>query len=381
MSLEVFNHRTTTAWIDLGAIRTNFRRLSQLAQPSLVCPVIKADAYGHGALAIARTLEAEGAPFCAVALAREALDLRESGIRMPILVFGSPEPSWAGLAIRLGCSQTIYTESHVRILASAARSSGMKARAHIKIDTGMNRQGLSWTKARSFAGLVADYPEIVVEGIYSHFADADNPDPAFTRLQMSRFSTALRAFQQAGITPRYRHIANSAGLLFHPDSRLDMVRPGILLYGLLPAPGMQLPQGFEPALTLTTTIAHVREVPAGESISYGRTYTVTKRSRIGVLPIGYADGYPRALSNRASVLIHGRRAPVVGRVCMDMTMVDLSGIPEARAGDEVLLFGGRSLPVSEIADLLGTIDYEVACMISYRVPRVHVHEKGETLHD
>ncbi|MCX8013901.1 MAG: alanine racemase, partial [Rectinema sp.] len=180
------------------------------------------------------------------------------------------------------------------------------------------------------------------------------------------------AFTQAGIAPKYRHIANSAGLLLHPDSRLDMVRPGILLYGLLPAPGMELPEGFEPALSLTTTIAHIREVPAGESISYGRTFTVTRRSRIGVLPVGYADGYPRALSNRASVLVHGKRAPVVGRVCMDMTMVDLSGIPEARAGDEVLLFGGRQLPVSEIAGLLETIDYEVVCMISRRVPRVHV---------
>ncbi len=372
MSLELMNHRTTTAWVDLSAIRANYQRLAALAHPSLVCPVIKADAYGHGSLAIARTLESEGAPFCAVALAREALDLRESGIRIPILVFGPPEPSWAALAIRLGCFQTIYTESHVRILASAARSVGMKARVHIKVDTGMNRQGLTWTKARSFAGLVADYPEITVEGIYSHFADADNPDPSFTHLQMSRFSSSLQAFTQAGIAPKYRHIANSAGLLLHPDSRLDMVRPGILLYGLLPAPGMELPEGFEPALSLTTTIAHIREVPAGESISYGRTFTVTRRSRIGVLPVGYADGYPRALSNRASVLVHGKRAPVVGRVCMDMTMVDLSGIPEARAGDEVLLFGGRQLPVSEIAGLLETIDYEVVCMISRRVPRVHV---------
>jgi len=156
-----------------------------------------------------------------------------------------------------------------------------------------------------------------------------------------------------------------------------MVRPGILLYGLSPAPGIALPEGFAPAMTLTTSIVHVREVPAGESISYGRTFSTERRSRIGVLPIGYADGYPRALSNRASVLVRGMRSPVVGRVCMDMTMIDLTGIPGARAGDEVIVFGGRDLPVSEISGLLGTIDYEVACMVSKRVPRVHFDEPAQ----
>jgi alanine racemase len=194
---------------------------------------------------------------------------------------------------------------------------------------------------------------------------------------MKRFSMALDSFAQAGIIPKYRHIANSAGLVLHPKTRLDMVRPGILLYGLKPAPDMKLPEGFEPAMSLTTGIVHIREVPAGESISYGRTFTTKRRSRIGLLPIGYADGYPRALSNRASVLIRGVRAPVVGRVCMDMTMIDLTGIAGARVGDEVLLFGGQALPVSEISSLLSTIDYEVVCMISKRVPRVHIDTKPQ----
>lgn len=371
------DHRGTTAWIDLAAIRSNYRQLVKLAGGSAVCPVIKADAYGHGALAVAHALEREGAPYLAVALAKEALELRESGIQTPLLVFGVPEHSWSSIAIRLGCAQTAYTEEHVRILASAAKSLGKRAKAHIKIDTGMNRQGLSWTKARAFAGLLSDYPEIAVEGIYSHFADADNPDTSFTRLQLGRFNEALAAFAEAGIVPKYRHIANSAALLFHPETRLDMVRPGILLYGLSPAPGIALPEGFAPAMTLTTSIVHVREVPAGESISYGRTFSTERRSRIGVLPIGYADGYPRALSNRASVLVRGMRSPVVGRVCMDMTMIDLTGIPGARAGDEVIVFGGRDLPVSEISGLLGTIDYEVACMVSKRVPRVHFDEPAQ----
>ncbi|SLM15220.1 Alanine racemase [uncultured spirochete] len=371
------DHRGTTAWIDLAAIRSNYRQLVKLAGGSAVCPVIKADAYGHGALAVAHALEREGAPYLAVALAKEALELRESGIQTPLLIFGVPEHSWSSIAIRLGCAQTAYTEEHVRILASAAKSLGKRAKAHIKIDTGMNRQGLSWTKARAFAGLLSDYPEIAVEGIYSHFADADNPDPSFTRLQLGRFNEALAAFAEAGIVPKYRHIANSAALLFHPETRLDMVRPGILLYGLSPAPGIALPEGFAPAMTLTTSIVHVREVPAGESISYGRTFSTERRSRIGVLPIGYADGYPRALSNRASVLVRGMCSPVVGRVCMDMTMIDLTGIPGARAGDEVIVFGGRDLPVSEISGLLGTIDYEVACMVSKRVPRVHFDEPAQ----
>ncbi len=368
------DHRSTTAWINLSAIRSNYRKLSALAGKSAVCPVIKADAYGHGALAVAHALEREGAPYCAVALAKEALELRESGIQMPLLVFGAPDRSWSSIAIRLGCAQTIYTEEHVRILASAARSVGKRAKAHIKVDTGMNRQGLSFAKAKAFAGILADYPEIFIEGVYSHFADADNPDPRFTELQIERFDLALAAFREAGIEPKIRHISNSAGLLFHPRARYDMVRPGILLYGLSPAPGLDLPEGFEPAMALTTSIMHVRDVPAGESISYGRTYTTARRSRIGLLPIGYADGYPRALSNQASVIVRGMRAPVVGRVCMDMTMVDLTGIPGARVGDEVFLFGGRELPVSEISNLLSTIDYEVVCMLSKRVPRVHTDE-------
>lgn len=366
------DHRGTTAWVNLSAIRSNYRRLVELAGKSAVCPVIKADAYGHGALAIAHALEREGAPYCAVALAKEALELRESGIQMPLLVFGTPEPSWSSLAIRLGCAQTIYTEEHVRILASAARSVGKRAKAHIKIETGMNRQGLSPSKVKSFAGLLADYPEIYIEGMYSHFADADNPDPSFTALQMERFTGAIAQFKEAGIVPKYRHIASSAGLLFHPETRLDMVRPGVLLYGLSPGSGLGLPEGFEPAMTLTTSIVNVKDVPAGESISYGRTFTTKRRSRIGLLPIGYADGYLRALSNRASVLVRGVRAPVVGRVCMDMTMVDLTGIAGARAGDEVVVMGGKDIPISEIAGLLSTIDYEVVCMISKRVPRVHI---------
>lgn len=368
------DHRSTTAWVNLAAIRSNYRQLKRLAGESAVCPVIKADAYGHGALAVAHALEREGAPYCAVALAKEALELRESGIQMPLLVFGAPDRSWSSIAIRLGCAQTIYTEEHVRILASAARSLGKRAKAHIKVDTGMNRQGLAYTKAKAFAGLLAEYPEISIEGIYSHFADADNPDHSFTELQNERFARALAEFSSAGIQPKYRHIANSAGLLFHPRALYDMVRPGILLYGLKPAPGLDLPDGFEPAMTLTTSIVHVRDVSAGESISYGRTFTAARRSRIGLLPIGYADGYLRALSNRASVIVRGMRAPVVGRVCMDMTMIDLTGIPGARAGDEVLLFGGRDLPVSEIAGLLSTIDYEVVCLLSKRVPRVHTDD-------
>jgi len=366
------DYRGTTAWIDLSAIRTNYRRLVGLAGTSVVCPVIKADAYGHGAIAIAHALEREGARYCAVALAKEALELRESGIEMPVLIFGAPERSSAPLAIRLGCAQTIYSEEHVRVLAAAAKSVGMRAKVHIKVDTGMNRQGLTWSRAKAFAGLVADYPEIAVEGIYSHFADADNFDPMFTKVQMDRFNAALKDFAQAGINPTYRHIANSAALLLYPETRLDMVRPGILLYGLNPAPNLSAPYGFRPALTLTTEIVHIREVAAGESISYGRTFTTKRRSRIGLIPIGYADGYPRALSNRASVIVRGVRAPVVGRVCMDMTMIDLTGIAGARRGDEVIVMGGSQVPIAEISALLSTIDYEVVCMISKRVPRVHI---------
>lgn len=240
----------------------------------------------------------------------------------------------------------------------------------MKIDTGMHRQGIAPVEAEAFARKLSSLKGLVIEGVYSHFAEADSPDPRFTLTQLDRFRQALDGLAAAGVKPPIRHIANSAALLSFPEARFDMVRPGILLYGLSPYADQDPPKGFAPVMRLCASIAIIRVLEKGESVSYGRLFTASRKSRIGLLQIGYADGYSRLLSNRAHVIVRGKRAPVAGRICMDQVMIDLTDIPEAEVGDEATLFGTPELPVGELAKLMGTIDYEVVCGVSKRVPRI-----------
>ncbi len=363
-------HRKASAYIHGENLENNLRQLREIAGKSKICAVIKADAYGHGAVITSRILAAAGVDFLAVAYLEEALELREAGIETPLLVLGTTDPGNADIIVSLGISQTVFTEDLGRALSESACRLEKKALVHIKIDTGMHRQGISPDQAGSFARFLADLDGLEIEGTYSHFTEADNPETGFSAIQLARFQGALEAIRAEGLDPGIRHMANSAALLRIPESRLDMVRPGVLLYGLSPEADHRIPQGLKPVMEFCASIVSIRDIGIGEGVSYSRVFIASRPTRIALLQIGYADGYSRHLSNKAAVLVRGKRAQVAGRVCMDQIMVDVTDIPEATVGDEATLFGLPELPAGELAELMGTIDYEVSCGISKRVPRI-----------
>jgi alanine racemase len=369
--------RPTWVEIDLGAIAENTRRIKALVGPTVeVLASLKADAYGHGALKVARTVLRNGATRLGLATVSEAAPLREAGIREPILIFGYTPPWQAREAVRLDLTLTIYALDTARALARAAQALGRPVRVHVKVDTGMGRLGLRAEDPESIAAFIAELhtlPGIIVEGIFTHFAKADSLDQRHTRLQLRRFEQVLRMLDAHGLRPPLVHAANSAATLTLPETHYNMVRPGIALYGLAPSAEVPLPPGFRPALAFKTQVAQVKDIPAGECISYGCTYITTAPTRIAVLPVGYADGFRRAPRNWGEVLIRGQRAPILGRVCMDQCMVDVTHIPGVRMGDEVVLIGRQgnaALTAEEVAERLGTINYEVVAEILARVPRV-----------
>jgi alanine racemase len=366
--------RRTYAYIQMNNLRANLAEIRRRAEPAKICAMIKADAYGHGVVEIAKVLQEEKVEYLAVALLEEALELKDAGIATPILVLGTASIEDAEIIVSREITQSIYDLEIARALSRAAVAQGTTALVHIKVDTGMSRQGILAEESFAFASVLKTLPGIAVEGIYSHFSEADNPDTGFATLQMRRFGEAIEGLKKAGIEPKYRHIANSGAVLTMPFTGLDMVRPGILLYGLSPSGAIKVPAGFKPVMKLCTHIANIREIGPGESVSYGRTFTARRNTKVALLPIGYADGYMRILSNRAEVLVQGKRAPVLGRICMDYSMVDVTDIPEARVGDEVIIFGSEELPVGELSLMASTIDYEITCGISRRVPRIPVQE-------
>jgi len=362
--------RKVTAYIHRASLVNNLRKIRRLAGPAKICAVIKADAYGHGAIAVSHILESAGVDYLAVAILEEALELRSEGISAPLLVLGTTDPANSDIIVSMNITQTVFTTELAAALYVSAERLGLPARIHIKIDTGMHRQGIEPSDAEAFARSLRSMDGLLVEGAYSHFAEADNPDKSFTLFQLGQFHRALEGMVAGGVVPNIRHIANSSALLHLPEARLDMVRPGILIYGLSPEADPNPPEGFLPVMQLCASIANIRTVEAGDSVSYGRLFTAKRRSRIALLQLGYADGYSRLLSNKADVMIRGKRAPVAGRVCMDQCMVDVTDLPEAREGDEATLFGLAELPAGELARMIGTIDYEITCGVSKRVPRI-----------
>ena len=369
--------RPTWLEIDLNAIAQNTRLIAKRAGPDTrVLVSLKADAYGHGALRVARTVLRNGASWLGVATVSEAEPLRAAGITAPILVFGYIAPWQAREAVRLDLRATVYSLDAARALSQAACDLGRELRVHVKVDSGMARLGL---RAEDVEGVVTfgralrDLPGLVTEGIFTHLATADSADQTYARRQLARFETVLAALDAAGLRPPIAHAANSAAVLSLPEARYDLVRPGIAIYGLNPSDEAPLPPGFAPALAFKTQVAQVKEIPAGEGVSYGATYVTTAPTRIAVLPVGYADGFRRAPSNWGEVLVRGRRAPILGRVCMDQCMVDVTAIPGVQPGDEVVLIGRQGedeLTAEEVARRLGTIAYEVVAELLARVPRV-----------
>jgi len=367
--------RAVWAEIDLGAIAHNIRQIRKIsAKNAQICAVVKADAYGHGAIAVARTVLRAGADRLAVAIINEALELRKAGFRVPILILGYTPTCQATIVVDHDITQTIFSMDSAKALSGAAVAAGKIVNVHIKIDTGMGRIGVGPKDAGMFAEAVVALPGIKIEGVFSHFATADSRDKSFTYEQYQQFSEGLQYIEAKGITIPIRHIANSAAILDLPHMHLDMVRPGIILYGLWPSDEVEQTIELRPAMKFKAQVAFVKDMPAHQAISYGRTYITERLSRIATLPVGYADGWSRLLANKASVSIRGQRAPLVGRVCMDQCMIDVTHIPGVEPSDEALLFGGADLPVEEVADYMGTINYEIVCMVGKRVPRLYVGE-------
>ena len=369
--------RPTWLEVDLSAIARNTQLMKELVgQDVRVLVSLKADAYGHGALRVARTALNNGASWLGVATASEAVPLRDAGIHAPILIFGYAAPWQARDVAQLDLRATVYSLDTARALSRAALDLGREVRVHVKIDTGMARLGLRWENIPQIAAFIEalrHLPGLVVEGLFTHFATADSADQTYALRQLERFEAVLSALDERGLRPPLIHAANSAATLALPQARYDMVRPGVAIYGLAPSQDVQLPDGFRPALAFKTQVAQVKEVPPGEGISYGATYITTRTTTIAVLPVGYADGFRRAPANWGEVLVRGQRAPLLGRVCMDQCMVDVSDIPGVRQGDEVVLIGRQGadeMTAEQVAARLGTINYEVVAELLARVPRM-----------
>jgi Alr-MurF fusion protein len=369
--------RPTWVEIDLSAIAHNTRHIQSLVGPNVrILASLKADAYGHGALKVARTVLHNGACMLGVATVSEAVPLREAGIDAPILVFGYV-PHWQMReAVRLRLTLTLYSIESAQALSRAAQALNQAARVHVKVDTGMGRLGIRAEHIARVLQLIheiIDLPRLEFEGIFTHLAMADTQDQTHARMQLSRFQHVLQFIEEEHIRPPLVHSANSAAIFSLPEAHFDMVRPGIALYGLDPSSEVRLPAEFRPALSFKTQVAQVKDIPEGESISYGCTYTTDRTTRVAILPVGYADGFRRAPTNWGSVLVHGQEAPLLGRVCMDQSIIDVSHIPRVRVGDEVVLIGQQgiaSLTAEQVAQRLGTINYEVVSEILARVPRV-----------
>ncbi len=365
--------RATEVRVDLQAITHNARRLAAIAGVPLMA-VIKADAYGHGAEMVARAALDGGAAALGVATLGEALRLRDAGIDAPILGLGYTDPANADVMAARAITCSIFDPEVGAELAARARALGKDIVAHVKVDTGMGRLGVAPGDTLPLLRALAAMPGLQVEGIYTHFATADSADETFTREQIAIFDAVLDEAEAAGLRPPIAHAANSAGTLRHPAARYDLVRCGIALYGLDPDPDTPKPLDFKPALSLVTRIAQVKDLPTGASVSYGRRWRAARPARIATLPVGYADGIRRMPAWREA-LVGGRRAAIVGRICMDYCMLDVTDIPEVQLGDEVVLFGrqgAETISLEEVASWLGTIPYEVACAITERVPHIAV---------
>ena len=368
-------NRGVWAEINLNAINNNIKVAKKsLGEGVKLCAVVKADAYGHGSVPVAKESLAAGADFLAVALVQEGIILREAGIEAPILVLGSLVPEAAELCVKYDIAHACYDEERLVALNEAALKLGKNAKIHIKLDTGMHRIGVEPKKAGEFASLIKNLPGIEVEGCFSHFSTADEASKEFSALQFSRYQEGVKNIESAGIKIPIKHMANSAGIAELPEYHMDMARQGITLYGLTPGDILEPYAEYQPVMTIKAQIAYVKELPAGEPIGYGRTKYCEGTTRVATLGLGYADGYNRHLSNKGYCVINGKKAPVLGRVCMDQIMIDVTNIPEAKLGTEAIVMGGTEVPMNELASLAGTIGYELCCDINWRVPRVYVRK-------
>jgi len=378
----LFDGRPTYAEIDLSALKHNYGLIrSTIPQETEILAVVKADAYGHGFMDISRELETLGVNAFGVAFLAEGIQLRKSGSDKPILLLGGIYPGQERKCIGYNLSTTIFTLEQALALNQAASSGKLfrRAQIHLKIDTGMGRLGIPYSDVPRLLVELKKLPNIALEGVISHFASADELDvsgQSFTQLQLERFGWVLSEIRTAGFSPRYIHIANSAAALMHDIPGCNLIRPGIALYGALPSSDFQGKLDLKPVMRLKSQIAMLKWVDPGTTVSYARRFTAGQRTLIASVPVGYADGYPRALTNRGEVLVRGQRAGVVGTVCMDWIMLDVTGVEGVAVGDTVTLMGsddsGRHIHAEELAAWSDTIPYVIFCGISKRVPRVYI---------
>ena len=382
--------KRTWAQIDLDAIKHNYLQIrNNISDKSMLLCVIKADAYGHGAVALAKEYERLGADWFAVSNLEEAFQLRNNGIKKPILILGYTPANMAYELSKLNISQAVFSEEYANDLSNYAAKNNVKVKIHLKIDTGMSRIGFVFKNERENLETikelrrVCNLENLITEGIFTHFAVADEAGKSIetTNGQFSAFSDICKILKDSGINIKIRHCSNSGGILNYPQTNLDMVRAGIILYELFPSNYVRNKLDLQPAMSLKTVISQVKTVPEGTAVSYGGTFVTQRKTKIATVPIGYADGYLRVLSSKASMLVNGKKAPVIGRICMDQAMLDITDIENINENTVVTVFGkdgDAEIKVEDIADIANTINYEILCLISKRIPRIYI-KNGEKI--
>ncbi|WP_013320422.1 alanine racemase [Gloeothece verrucosa] len=380
---EIIRHR---AWIEIDhhALAHNIRSIKQILSPSTaLMAVVKADAYGHGAVRVAQTALQAGATWLAIATLGEGIELREAGIAAPILILGAINtPAEIATIAQWKLQPTLCNPQQALVFSETLTKLDQSLPVHLKLDTGMSRLGTIWTEAAAFVQLVQQLPYLKIASIYSHLATADDPDPTVMRLQHQRFEAAIAEIKANGITPPRLHFANSAATLTDPSLHYDLVRVGLGLYGLYPAPHLRESVDLKPVLQVKARVTQVKTIPAGTGVSYGYQFISDRPLRIAVVGIGYADGVQRNLSNRLEVLVRGQRISQIGAITMDQLMLDVSNIPDLQAGEVVTLIGkdqDQEITADEWADKLGTISWEILCGFKHRLPRVSIPQSQEEL--
>jgi len=370
------DYRPTYAEVDLSAIRDNIRAIRARVGPKVrIMPAVKANGYGHGAAPVSRACLQAGAEALCVAIPEEGKELREAGFDAPILVLGCSTPDAAAETVRFDMASTVCDLAYARAVSEAAVKQGKTASVHVKVDTGMGRIGVQPDEVHDFVLSVRSLPALSVDGVFTHFPSADEADRSYTLAQIAVFRKVLDGLKRRRVSVAMAHASNSGGVLAYPEADFDAVRPGIMIYGSYPSLEVVHSIPIREAMTLKTRIVFLKEVDAGTTVSYGRTHALRARSKIATLPIGYADGYQRMLSNRGEAAVRGVRVPVIGRVCMDQIIVDVTEVPGVELGDEVILMGGGYdyLSASSVAAKAGTISDETFCAITSRVPRVYIN--------
>ena len=372
-------NKRTWAEINLDAAEHNIRAIREITDPNAkIMAVVKADGYGNGYYETAKTFLENGADMLAVALLQEGIQLRRSGIAAPVLILGTCLPDMLEGLIDYDITPNVYSYDTAEKISELAGQKGKTVKIHIKLDTGMSRIGYlvnedTYTRVTDEILKISELANIEIEGIFSHFSTSDEADGAYTRRQLERFMSVCDGLEERGLKIPLRHIANSAGIMMYPEAHLDMVRPGVILYGMYPSDEVdksRLP--LKPVMTLKSVITNIKTAEPGRGVSYGKEFVTIAPTRIATVAAGYADGYLRGIARNGFIMVNGEKAPIIGRICMDQCMIDVTNVHNINIGDEVILFGEEGVTIDDIARQLHTINYEVSCGIARRVPRVYI---------